>query len=562
VQGEPEASSLERLLGFGGDDMNNVYYATRPIWASLEPIERYLIAAAGGFLSAFAVLDCYLNTKTSWWIIKVIVEGLVPLAIYYIGFIWLLRRLRIGCYPSTFVYCFQVSEESNPGRKRKVVGYLRLKPERDKGEMIVEGTSITWVGDLVPNSQVRYNSTNVHGGKKGDETTCHIRFDICKQDWDKRNYRHGLLQFRLVPQTDPSRRVDQYAAYMRATHDEFETVATIRSKGYAEKVDSYVTGSMEDALRKKANSLFTQLDDLLDRQIEVPTLWTDRDILPIRLTNRFGHTIVSPQSVLLSPALATYVDAALDKMLTRRGFTSDSIVAFKKIARRLARQDEEWPVETFRVDLKDGLKEVLTGVLDEESWNRELLQQAETVRDRIREYLNGTPPLDVGWRGTLTPDLHAPLPLVHRDGNALPSEQRPPEQKYDTVLLLNVLHHSDDPLQVLSAGCGKTKKRLIVMEPAVGVRDLPKGEQAELAKLEDGMQFAYVAFVDWFYNCICQDGVAVGHNFATPEQWESNFARKNLSVVHREYITDDPELEPMPHVLFVLEKQELGEVAA
>jgi len=293
--------------------------------------------------------------------------------------------------------------------------------------------------------------------------------------------------------------------------------------------------------------------------------------LRFNVKNYFDLTIPGPQLVLLDGTAATFVASALDKMLGRNGLDSGSIQSFKKTLRTLARQDEEFTVDIFEADAKRALFEKL-------EWRpqrHEPPHLAKAIHDRIKEHVEGTSLLDVGCGSALISglfgsrfskiqlvdvlnyvDKNVHLPFAPcRDGYALPGEQQ-----YDTVLLLNVLHHSERPIHLLNAAWEKTAKKLIVIEPVVGIHEVPQGPDTEpaksFAKLEDSEQLAYAAFVDWFYNRVLHHDVPVGYNFTTPENWQSTFAEKHIPVVHREYICSDVELEPMPHVLYVLDKQQ------
>lgn len=583
--------------------MKNVYKATRPAWASLDHVERSLIAAASLLIVLFSPLGrkaydgilgiipeskvasstgatnvaaeasrsinlgrIYVSGADLGW---GLIEVLGPLAVCVL-FIWFYRRQRIGCYPSIFIYCFHVPDYSNPGRRRSVVGYLKVMPDRDGGEIIAEGESNDWNDGFAENSAMKYSSSHVYGCKKDREITCYIRFDINEAYQKKRNYQHGLLQFQLVRSVFGSNGVDKYAGYMRSTNDDPEVDNAIRCKGYAEKL-VVADGEIENILKEKGHNLFSELNTLLGKQVEVPSVWMRRDALRFNVKNHFDLTIPSPQSILLDGLAATFIGDALDKMLGRGGLDSASIQSFRKMLRTLARQDEEFTVNIFEADVKRVLSEKLEGRVQ----RREPLHLAKAIHDRIQEHVDGTSLMDVGCGNALisglfrtrfskiqlvdvldSVDRSVHLPFArYEDGHTLPGEQQ-----YDTVLLLNVLHHSEQPLHLLNAAWEKTGKKLIVIEPVVGVHEAPPGADGEFAKrfakLEEPEQIAYAAFVDWFYNRILHDDIPVGYNFTSPERWRSILSKKNMPIVHEEYFAQDIELEPMPHALLVLEKQD------
>jgi hypothetical protein len=258
-------------------------------------------------------------------------------------------------------------------------------------------------------------------------------------------------------------------------------------------------------------------------------------------------------------------------MFMHPGTSQAAIENFKKTARQLARQDEEFPTKNF----EDDIKRMLSDRFEGDRRHPDPVREAKATYERISSYADGNSLLDVECANGLVSELlQARLPKSriqhfpfarYSEGHALPGG----EKEYDTVLLLNVLHHADDPEQLFDTAWEKTAKRIIIIEPVVGVREDPRcleGESAKFAKLDQPQQVAYAAFVDWFYSRILHH-IPVGYNFATPEKWESIFRKRNVDFVTNDYICQDIELEPMPHALFVLDKKqsvphEVPEVAA
>ena len=125
---------------------------------------------------------------------------------------------------------------------------------------------------------------------------------------------------------------------------------------------------------------------------------------------------------------------------------------------------------------------------------------------------------------------------------------------FDTTLLLTVLHHSDEPLQVLEEARRVTKQggRVIVLESVYGVDaygDLTIEEQ-RLVNI----------FFDHFYNRIIhynefeENKVNVPFNFRTPEQWNELFEQNGFKVVSTTHLGFDQQCVPEYHTLHVLEK--------
>ena len=124
--------------------MKNMYRVTRPAWTSLEKWETTMILvvtlAIGLFEAAREVLEPWLNTRLGVHFVKVIF-GTIEAAfvtLVCIGLIRWYQRRRIGCYPSTFIYCFNVPEISNPTGKSQVVGYCHVKPDMRSGDIWVD----------------------------------------------------------------------------------------------------------------------------------------------------------------------------------------------------------------------------------------------------------------------------------------------------------------------------------------------------------------------------------------------------------------------------------------
>jgi hypothetical protein len=143
--------------------------------------------------------------------------------------------------------------------------------------------------------------------------------------------------------------------------------------------------------------------------------------------------------------------------------------------------------------------------------------------------------------------------LEYKEGHPLPVKE-----KYDTVLLLTVLHHSSDPVELLRMAWEVTNKTLIIIESVVGIHQVPPNIRYELADLSDKHQIAYAAFIDWFYNRVLHDNVPVPYNFTTPDNWQAIFRKYNMRLTHTVHEGQDIEIGPEYHILFVLEKQESG----
>jgi hypothetical protein len=139
---------------------------------------------------------------------------------------------------------------------------------------------------------------------------------------------------------------------------------------------------------------------------------------------------------------------------------------------------------------------------------------------------------------------------IYTEGYALPVSGL-----FDTVLLLTVLHHSANPVELLKLAWGATKRRLIIIESVVGVDTAKAGVKYDLVDLSDENQIAYAAFIDWFYNRVLHDDIPVPYNFTTIANWQSTFQQHNMRLTQTIHLGQDIEIGPEYHVLFILEKE-------
>lgn len=458
--------------------------------------------------------------------------------------------------------------------KSRVVGYCYVKPIIQSGKIVVQGASYQWdEGKL--SKRVGYRSNYVYGTQDDDEeTTCHIQFTI-DENQEERLYRHGLLQFRLADRGDDLMRKggkDAYVGYLQSTRrgSELQDVE-VRSKGYAELYSEGVAPEDEArlALTRRGDALFGILDAIL-RTTPQPSLWPAEDLmlpesLTIKKTNCWGHQIPTPQSVILNGDLRSHIDTLLTNMLSLTGLSSDAIEEFKKYAITQARLDPEDIQSAYERSLK---KELVDKKID---WKMDetLTQRATIISKQIIQFLAGDSLLDIGCGNGLITDLirqhfnriqcldvvrYMPaslkLPfLLYKDGEPLPIDNT-----FDTVLLLTVLHHSNNPIELLKMAWAATTKRLIIIESVVGVHKAEPHVRYDLAGASDENQIAYAAFVDWFYNRVLHDDVPVPYNFTTPERWQSTFLQHGMRLLTTMHLGQDIDIGPEYHVLFVLEK--------
>jgi SAM-dependent methyltransferase len=550
--------------------MKNVCQALRPAWSQMDSAERRVIlitsilvagTSGGEALVVHANPSYELVVRAIWAVAEIVIVtlGCVAIIRYY-------KNKHIGCYPSTYLYCFVLPEAANPDGERQVVGYCSVEPDVERGEIRVHGASYFWVNEkLDAKSRVRFSSTGVTGSKEGSETTCHIRFKIDEADSSRRFYKHGVLQFRLDKSSSLSvsrsgKGLDQYAGFLEA-HE-----VGVRFRGYAEwlRKGPVTEQNIIDELKSRGGSLVDSFQELLKASPQ-PTLW-EGIVGECMLTNYWGHNIPTPQSVVLNDSLKPYIDRLLSKMLRLAGFDDQAIAQFQDRVQTKAVLDRY----DTRVAYERHLKAGLIGMTSAAKLKKTLTNRAKIVKGQIEPYLVGESLLDIGCGNGIIASLvkerfrdvrlldvvDYTLPQLQLRFDTYKEEERLPTggQQFDSVLLLTVLHHSNNPVELLRQAWDATAKRLVIIESVIGVHSLEEGIAYELADSSEELQIGYAAFIDWFYNRVLHDDVPVPYNFTSPERWSSVFAQHHMPVIVTKHLGQDIDIGPEYHVLFVLEK--------
>ena len=167
----------------------------------------------------------------------------------------------------------------------------------------------------------------------------------------------------------------------------------------------------------------------------------------------------------------------------------------------------------------------------------------------VRGFIEGNSVLDVGaaegWTGEMikadeasrnvqlldVTDLNqTDLPHTVYDGTTFPF----PDNSFDTGTLLLILHHCSNPDRVLDEAIRVTRKRLIVTE---SVYHNPLGR-------------ALLFVADNAVNGLRSNGtMATGLKFKKPQTWEAKFKQKNLTLRHKQWISEGFH----KHILYVLD---------
>ncbi len=196
--------------------------------------------------------------------------------------------------------------------------------------------------------------------------------------------------------------------------------------------------------------------------------------------------------------------------------------------------------------------------------------RAQTIFNQIKDSIAGHQVLDYGCGdGTVGALIakqgrHVVLADIYESGNIanlnLPFVKLHPgrplpfdKQLFDSTLLLTVLHHCDNPLQVLQEAVRVTKHngKIIVLESVYGVEEYGKGLTNEQQRLVN-------MFFDHFYNRVIHysefeaNKVPVPFNFQTPTAWKSFFQKNGLVQEKCVKLGFDQPTVPEYHTLHVL----------
>ncbi|MBS3167953.1 class I SAM-dependent methyltransferase [Candidatus Woesearchaeota archaeon] len=154
---------------------------------------------------------------------------------------------------------------------------------------------------------------------------------------------------------------------------------------------------------------------------------------------------------------------------------------------------------------------------------------------------------DVYRNGNIS-NLELPFVLINQKGK-IPFY----DNMFDTTLLLTVLHHSDNPVEVIKEAVRVTKNsgKIIVIESVYGVDkyDNLNEEQQRLVNI----------FFDHFYNRVIhfsefeENKVNVPFNFQTPQSWKKFFAEHKAIENKMVELGFDQKVVPEYHTLHILE---------
>jgi SAM-dependent methyltransferase len=145
-------------------------------------------------------------------------------------------------------------------------------------------------------------------------------------------------------------------------------------------------------------------------------------------------------------------------------------------------------------------------------------------------------------------DPKVSLPFLKYDEN----QDTPFTDSFDCTLLITVLHHAQNPHELLKNVWKHTKQRLIIIESVFGITQ--SGKKSPLYNLNEEEQRCYAIFCDWFYNRVLNQDVPVPYNFNTPQNWRNIFQGLSAKVSIEEDLGIDINIVPEHHFLFVLDR--------
>ena len=186
----------------------------------------------------------------------------------------------------------------------------------------------------------------------------------------------------------------------------------------------------------------------------------------------------------------------------------------------------------------------------------QLRKRAQRSYQKIKPYLKGHTILDLGAGDGLLGEIiqknlnkkvtlidvidynYSTLPLItYNDGEPIPL----PSNSQDTTILYTVLHHANNPEQVLKEAVRVTKQRIIIVEGYV----------------DDPITYSINCFFDWFLNRVAKDeDVNIPLNYKSTTQWNQLFQQLNMKLTIIKYLGIDEPIGPEFHVLYVIDKNQ------
>jgi len=287
-------------------------------------------------------------------------------------------------------------------------------------------------------------------------------------------------------------------------------------------------------------------------------------------TNSFGQPIPAPRELLKFSPLADLLRGQMHRILYRRAGLN------KQAATDLAQEIFSF---TRRRAKPLNVARALGALLAErgllQSLRGDLPDRARRMADQVKPFLQGRAVLDFGCgNGEVGLALQGDGYDVALDdivdtrspaARGLPfalDRQTPP----DNLLVLNVLHHADEPPAALRAVAARQAGRIILIESvyAVAPCEIPAAERRRLIAenpsaavwltFAAAQQFAYNAFWDWFFAQVINEMPRVPFNYQRADEWRAHFVAAGYRETRRRWLGIDQPLVPEFHVLMVFDR--------
>jgi SAM-dependent methyltransferase len=292
--------------------------------------------------------------------------------------------------------------------------------------------------------------------------------------------------------------------------------------------------------------------------------------------NAFGLPIFQIKDILADPEIVAVIKETCRNVFSYLGIAdgkSDAVIA--ECLRFAGSYSKVTAYEEYAHTLlaKEGIIEAIP---------EKLADRARIMDEQIRPHLSAVSVLDLGCgdarlaqllvQDGFTLQLADVYEHSNVAGTCLPfhlikqSEVIPFEDnRFDNTLLLTVLHHSDDPLQVIGEAHRVTHPggRVIVIESVYGVdgKELSPLRRAQIRQYLDispEQQRKVNIFFDHFYNRVIHyatdpsQKVNVPFNFNTPELWKILFEKMGFKQERIVHLGVDQPVVPEYHTLHVL----------
>lgn len=292
--------------------------------------------------------------------------------------------------------------------------------------------------------------------------------------------------------------------------------------------------------------------------------------------NAFGLPIYEIKDVLLDREIEAVIQAMRRDVFQYLGIAdekSDSVMAECLDFARSYDDVTEYEQSAHAVLAREGITEAIP---------EKLVERARIMYEQIKPHLLAGSVLDLGCGDARFAQLLAQdgftlqLADVYQNPNVastgLPfqplrqSEAVPfGDNQFDNTLLLTVLHHGDNPSQILQEARRITRPngRVIVIESVYGVngQELSPAQRAQVQQylaLTPEQQRRVNIFFDHFYNRVIHysddpaQKVNVPFNFNTPEAWKELFEQTGLKQERIVHLGVDQPAVPEYHTLHVL----------